>query len=332
MLFREGHQTLRPFSSNAGVNCRSYSLPLQRVVTDFAADLPYARAVIKVKEHYGIDLSASSIRQTTMTHAQTLYENETLTILPSSCPIIETVIAEMDGCMVPVVVTDEEEHDKRKGKTLVWKELKLCLAHSTGSNDPFFGGTFSGSVDKAGQQLHECAKLAGFGDKTQLHAVGDGAKWIADQVEEQFGARGSYLIDFFHLCDYLSEATPISEGVDGIWYKKQKTLLKTGQVEQVIDALKARVELGNKEAPVYKCYRYMINRKDQLFYKDTLEKKLPIGSGEIESAHRYVIQHRFKLAGAWWKSDNIDYMLSLQLNRANCFWDDYWDNLAKKVA
>jgi hypothetical protein len=41
---------------------------------------------------------------------------------------------------------DKEEHDKRKGKTLVWKELKLCLAHSTGSNDPFFGGTFSGSV------------------------------------------------------------------------------------------------------------------------------------------------------------------------------------------
>jgi len=332
VLFRESHQTLRPFSNNAGVSCRSYSLPLQRVVTDFAADLPYAKAATKVKEHYGISLSASSIRQTTMTHAQALYDNEALNILPDCCEKIGTIIAEMDGCMVPAVQINEESDDKRKGKTLVWKELKLCLAHSEGSNDPFFGGTFSGGVNQAGVQLHHCAKLAGFGEKNQLHAVGDGAKWIADQIEEQFGAKGSYLIDFFHLCDYLSEASPQNEEVEGAWYKEQKALLKKGEAEQVIDALKTRIDAKNEEDPVYKCYRYMTNRKEQLFYEEALKKKLPIGSGEIESAHRYVVQHRFKLAGAWWKSKNIDYMLSLQLNRANNFWDNYWDNLATIAA
>ena len=203
-------------------------MPLQRVVTDFAADLPYARAAVKVKEHYGIHLSASHIRQTTMIHAQALYENAALTILPSSGQDIETIIAEMDGCMVPVVEINEENDDRRKGKTLLWKELKLCLAHPVGSNDPVFGGTFSGGVEGAGKQLHHCAKLAGFTEKTQLHAVGDGAKWIADQVEDQFGANGSYLIDFFHLCDYLSEAAPKDEEVEGSWYKEQKSLLKTG--------------------------------------------------------------------------------------------------------
>ena len=301
-------------------------------MTDFAADLPYTKAVTKVKEHYGINLSASSIRQTTMTHAQALYDNDVLNCLPDYCEKTETIIAEMDGCMVPVVQVNEESHDKRKGKTLIWKELKLCLAHSVGSNDPFFGGTFSGGVDKAGDQLHHCAKLAGFGEKTKLHAVGDGAKWIADQIEEQFGAKGSYLIDFFHLCDYLSEASPQNEEVEGEWYKEQKALLKSGKAEQVIDALKTRIEPDNKEDPVYKCYRYMTNRKEQLFYEEALKKKLSIGSGEIESAHRYVVQHRFKLAGAWWKSENIDYMLSLQLNRANDFWDDYWDNLTAIAA
>ena len=331
VLFRKGHQTLRPFSNSAAITCRSYSLPLQRVVTDFAADLPYARTSIKVKEHYGINLSASSIRQTTMIHAQALYENENLTISPNSCQDVKTIIAEMDGCMVPIVEINEENDDRRKGKALVWKELKLCLAHPVGSNDPFFGGTFSGGVNTAGKQLHHCAKLAGFGEDTQLHAVGDGAKWIADQVGEQFGVNGSYLIDFFHLCDYLSEAAPNNEEVEGSWYKEQKALLKAGQAKQVIDHLRTRIE-PDEEGPVYKCYRYMTNRKEQLFYKNALKKKLPIGSGEIESAHRYVIQHRFKLAGAWWKSDNIDYMLSLQLNRANRFWDNYWDNLANIAA
>jgi hypothetical protein len=29
--------------------------------------------------------------------------------------------------------------------------------------------------------------------------------------------------------------------------------------------------------------------------------RLPIGSGEIESAHRYVAQQRLKRPGAWWR-------------------------------
>ncbi len=61
--------------------------------------------------------------------------------------------------------------------------------------------------------------------------------------------------------------------------------------------------------------------------KQTAEKGLPIGSGEIESAHRYVIQERLKLPGAWWKAENVDSMLALRVVRANDQWDEYWDNL-----
>ena len=49
--------------------------------------------------------------------------------------------------------------------------------------------------------------------------------------------------------------------------------------------------------PVRACLRYLSNRPHQLDYKGALEKGLPIGSGEIESAHRYVIQQRLKLPG-----------------------------------
>lgn len=71
----------------------------------------------------------------------------------------------------------------------------------------------------------------------------------------------------------------------------------------------------------------MSNRTDQLDYKTTIEKGLPIGSGEIVRCHRYVIQERFKLAGAWWKADNADYMLALRVVRANKQWNEYWEGL-----
>jgi len=37
---------------------------------------------------------------------------------------------------------------------------------------------------------------------SHLHVVGDGAPWIAEQVEDQLGRQATYLIDFYHLCEY----------------------------------------------------------------------------------------------------------------------------------
>ena len=88
-------------------------------------------------------------------------------------------------------------------------------------------------------------------------------------------------------------------------------------------------EIGNSKAPVRSCHRYLSNRTEQLDYKGAIEKNLPIGSGEIESAHRYVIQERLKLSGAWWKSENVEPMLALRVVRGNDQWDEYWRNLAK---
>ena len=55
-----------------------------------------------------------------------------------------------------------------------------------------------------------------------------------------------------------------------------------------------------------------------------LAADLPIGSGEVESAHRYLIQNRVKIAVAWWKRDNLSKMLALRVVRANREWEDYW--------
>ena len=59
-----------------------------------------------------------------------------------------------------------------------------------------------GSVDAAGDQLADVAIRAGVGTDTSVHGVGDGATWIANQVNRIFGTRATYLIDFYHLCDY----------------------------------------------------------------------------------------------------------------------------------
>ena len=43
----------------------------------------------------------------------------------------------------------------------------------------------------------------GFGEKTFVHGVGDGAKWIYEQGEKIAGSNFSYTIDQTHLCEYF---------------------------------------------------------------------------------------------------------------------------------
>ena len=82
--------------------------------------------------------------------------------------------------------------------------------------------------------------------------------------------------------------------------------------------------VGDQNVPVRVCDRYIRNRPVQFDYPGALQAGLPIGSGRNESAHRYVIQERLKLSGAWWKIDNADKMLALRVTRANGNWEKYW--------
>jgi hypothetical protein len=293
----------------------------------------------KLVEHYGIILGESSIRRITEGHARKIFEAaDKAAVWPTQPGSSAVVIAEMDGGMVPTVEPDLTKSDKRKGKQLQWKEAKLCLAHPQGSTTLSYGGTLQGDVDVAGQQLFDCAVRAGFGTRTHVHAVGDGAQWIADQVEDQFGCQGSYLLDFYHVCEYLSaaEKSIVAEPAgQTTWLDEQKQRLKTQRADELIDALAEHLEpprVADIAAPIRQCHRYLDQRREQLHYQSALARELPIGSGEIESAHRYIVQQRLKRPGAWWRAENAEHMLALRLNRANRQWNAYWATDFKQAA
>ena len=144
--------------------------------------------------------------------------------------------------------------------------------------------------------------------------------------------QGSYLVDFFHGCEYLGAAAPVcAPDHPQAWLDVQQERLKANQTPAVLDALAPFVS-ANEDDPVTACDRYLHNRLDQLDYQGAIQRGLPIGSGEIESAHRYIIQERLKLPGAWWSPDHIETMLALRLNRANREWEAYWQGVEKEAA
>ena len=304
------------------------------MVSDFGADVPFAQVMDKLVEHYGIVLAESTIRRVTLGHAQRIHQRSAGRPqgLPDKLTGRHTLIAEIDGSMVPTVRASEQPvTDRRKGKSTQWEEARLSLAHVQGSReDVYYAATLQGDVDVAGKQLRACAKRAGLDVNQRVHALGDGAPWIAQQVKERFGKQGGYLLDFYHVCEYLAAAAPAIEAepaAQGRWLEQQRQRLKTGDIDGVLRVLQAHQEDAqtvDADAPVRRCWRYLSTRQEQLDYRGAIAQGLPIGSGEIESAHRYVIQARLKRPGCWWNAANAEHMLALRVNRANREWDAHW--------
>ena len=319
------------------LKCRGYSLPLQRRIVDLAADLPFQAARAKLYEHFRLEIPSEMIRQLTYHHARAIEQQNPMPLEPKDPDGVPWVIAQMDGSMVPLVETDGSAKDRRKQKRLCWNEYRLALAYSKGKVDPIYNGTFGG-VEDAGDRLYDCAQRAGLGSETRVHGLGDGANWVADQMDRVFGPKGQFLVDFYHLCDYLAKAAKILEEGDplpGRWLKKAKKVCRARGIVPILKELKPFVEpseIRDEEAPVRQCYRYLTNRPEHFDYRGAERQKLPIGSGKVESGHRQVIQVRLKRPGAWWKKENASCLIALRMARLNGGWQTYWDQLQAKAA
>ncbi len=70
-------------------------------MVDFGADVSFAAASQKLKEHYGIDVPSSSIRARTLHHSQRCFSLKE----DQQASGVGVVILESDGTMVPLVET-----------------------------------------------------------------------------------------------------------------------------------------------------------------------------------------------------------------------------------
>jgi hypothetical protein len=300
---------------------------LERALTDFGSEHSFRNAAARVLEHYGFEINASAVRDATLQSAQRAEQilqreyEQPFRALPAEGA--KQVVAEADGSMICTVAPGPRTGKKPRE----WKEIRLAAAQALGSTETVYAATF-GDVDEVGRRWGHCARRAGWGLNSQIHALGDGSEWIRLQASEVFGSQGTFLCDFYHVSEYLAEAAPTCRAqAPDQWRRTQQARLKRGALEKITDALAEHLEPTNtpeESAPVTNAHRYLTNRTDCLDYPRALRLGLPIGSGMIESGHRHVLQARLKMAGAWLLA-NADRMANLRVLRANKQWPNLWN-------
>lgn len=327
-----------PFRDFAKVANRRVSSLLERRIADFGAERSFAATARALREHYGIEVPLYAIDKTTgrvALRAKHFNSREPESIRPA-----DILISEVDGSMLPVVgfreaAADEAGAgiDRRKLRTCHWKEIRVGTARVPGSAESWYGVAL-GEPLTVGCMMTEICRFTGMHEATHIHAVGDGAPWIAEQYERQFGTRCKFHLDFYHVCESLAAAaasTPMPQAQRKDWLEARKQSLHRGDGAAVIRELRALPAAAGGESgrsPVEEAIQYLGKRLHQLDYPEAIRRDLPIGSGEVESAHRHILQKRLKIPGAWWRLERAEEMAQLRVMRANHRWNEFWTQQA----
>src|SRR5207247_10847256 len=96
---------------------------LERVLTDFGCEHSFLHAAARVREHYGFEISASAVRESTLKHAQRAHQvlekqyQQPFRILPSAGA--QHVAAEADGAVICTMAPGKGKHSRpRAGKEI----------------------------------------------------------------------------------------------------------------------------------------------------------------------------------------------------------------------
>jgi len=163
-------------------------------------------------------------------------------------------------------------------------------------------------------------------DLKNQHVVflADGAKWIWDRFTEIAPPRSTFILDFFHACEHVSELCKQLHGeqTPEYWkyFKRWKATLFAGNVQKLLHELRQI-----RDTAKYRGHRdfiqgeinYFTDNKDRMHYDRYRACRLPIGSGTIESACKNVIGGRMKQGGMSWSEAGADGMLQIRCSIAS---------------
>ena len=167
--------------------------------------------------------------------------------------------------------------------------------------------------------------------ETEVIGVTDGANGLSEELKRQF-PNMQFILGKSHLRDHFydtAEKMDICKEERAKWVEPKIKEISNGEVDRIKEELALEYD-QNPSDRLRRLIGYLSRFIDALDYDSFKEKGYPIGSGEIESAHKSVPQKRLKIPGATWNPDSIDPMLALRILRADDWWEDFWTQRAEK--
>jgi hypothetical protein len=296
----------------------------------------------------GIEVSASSIWnwvQLVGARAKARVERQLKVFLAGYLPEeekIEVGVAELpllvgaDGVMVPF----RPNGGQPDGRT-AWREIKVGILARLGERVTKKGKTVTqllrrrlvavrGDIDTLRPLLWIESVRQGILTAETVVWLSDGGQGFWRLFRERFEIRAQGILDFYHAAQNLWKGA--KAWLDGRtkqsrqWFVQMRHELRHGKADEVLATIKSLLALEELSDSTRKTltnlYNYLDAHRDHIDYARFKELGLPIGSGLVESACKWLIQQRFKGVGMRWSEDGFDLLLYLRLDWINDRFDD----------
>lgn len=338
--FRNPHngETARPMKDIFGVCGQGRTPALERALAEFGSECSYRDAEDRFEEHYGFEIGRSHIRRTTndIGQAAEVYLETRLNRSTDISSEPEEMMVQLDGCAIRTVTfptamqaglaSCEDYEPSETVRVDEWREVRVGLVRNRGEVTPQYVSRMA-DYDELSQRLRCLAESKGLTDQTQVISPGDGGPGLKEALEDVF-ARFQFILDVPHLKEHLhdtAEALGLDDDLRADWVDRQLEAIWSEPIEETLDRLRSLYEDESTPDRLERLIGYLERFSDCLDYAHYRQQGWPIGSGEVESAHKQLPQARLKLPGAAWKVENINPMLALRVLKANGWWGDFWN-------
>jgi hypothetical protein len=236
-----------------------------------------------------------------------------------------------DGVMVPF----RPEAGTPRGK-IRWREVKVGVLARLRPHHTRTGQRVTrlaqrrlvavlGDIDALKPRLWLEALRQGIRSAPQVVWLSDGGRGLWRLFEEQFSGYATGVLDFYHAAQNLWKSA--AAWLDGRttqarrWFGWARHRLRHGKPDGVladlVEALDVEGLPDTARETLLTVYAYLERHRAHIDYAIYKELGLPLGSGMVESACKWLIQQRFKGVGMRWSEDGFNHLVHLRLAWVN---------------
>jgi len=246
-----------------------------------------------------------------------------------------------DGVMVPF----RPDGGKPNGRT-IWREVKVAVLARLGQRVTRAGKQVTqlvqrrlvavqGSIDDLDPRLWLEATRQGIRSAKTVVWLCDGGPGFWRLFRDRFEEHAQGILDFYHAAPNLWKGA--KAWLDGRtqryrrWFAQARRKLRQGKTNEVLADLQAALDLeglpDSARKRVQNLYDYLDTHRDHIDYARFKALGLPIGSGLVENACKWLTlrEQRFKGVDMRWSEDGFNHLLHLRLDWVNGRFDDLFD-------
>ncbi len=247
----------------------------------------------------------------------------------------------LDGGRARTRQTHTNHRKKKNGRRsfeLHWREPRLItidVLTDEGGKDPDVPPIYEvvlTEADEVFKTLTGLLRLIGAHQAAEVTFVADGADWIWARVDALITdaeipvERVHKILDYYHASEHISDALKACKNLKeeqrrALHRELSELLLQPNGPTQVLQRL-GELARGRRASKVNKEIKYLRKHLEHMKYAEWRAKRIPIGSGIVESAVKRVLTQRFKASSLCWREDHLLPLLVLRALLKSGRWDD----------